>query len=145
MPHLRIIIATACADADMLLACYRAGAVHHLIKPFTLESCRAAVRLYCDQRSGFVLRPALDDSDAGRVSFRSNLTVQESAILECMVAGMSYKIIHEHLGISQARLKHLQHRAFGKLGAHNQAQAARLWMELRLSTGCEVTGLGDGI
>jgi hypothetical protein len=35
---------------------------------------------------------------------------------------MSYKMIQEHLGITGPRLKHLQHRVFGKSGANNHFQ-----------------------
>jgi DNA-binding NarL/FixJ family response regulator len=147
MPRLRVIIATAWADPDILVECYRAGASHHLIKPFSLDSCRAAVRLYCDTNARFILRPSISDMEATRQieSSRCKITPPEGAILDCLVAGMSYKMIQDYLDITGPRLKHLQHRVFRKLGAKNQAQAARTWILLRCQQGIECHGMGDGI
>ena len=146
MPELRVIIATACVDPDILLACYRAGASHHLIKPFSLASCRAAVRLYCNTDSGFMIKPAMaDPADVPRRALPGKITPAEGAVLECMIAGMCYKMIQDRLGISAARLKHLQHRAFVKLGAQNQAQAAKAWILLRHTSAPDLSGMGDGI
>jgi two-component system nitrate/nitrite response regulator NarL len=141
-PSYRVVMLTVSDAPDDLVAAIRAGADGYLLKDMEPEDILARVR---DALTGkTVISEALsarlaqalhtEASDARTASTRSlaQLTEREQAVLQCLAAGMSNKLIARALNISEGTVKvHVKH-LLRKLEFRSRVEAAVWATELGL-------------
>ncbi len=86
-----MIVVTAYADVPLAVQAMKLGASDLLTKPFDIDALLA------------LLEAAQNNSEEALQTIRdrlATLTLRENAVLRCLLAGMSNKVIAQNLGIS---------------------------------------------
>jgi DNA-binding NarL/FixJ family response regulator len=131
-PEVRVVILTADATPDLLMAAAAAGAVGFLAKDSSFPDILRVIRAMVDQKiivlEGDALKALIEDAQPGTHSRigRDNwakLTEREWEILELMGEGFDTRAIAERLVVSRHTVRgHIKHLMM-KLEVHSQLEA----------------------
>lgn len=129
-PDCRVMVLTASAARDDLLAALRAGADGYLLKDSEPEDLLVAVRACANGQAR--LDPALSDllasslreREASATSARVELTEREQQTLALITEGFSNKLIARQLGISDGTVKIYVKHLLSKLGLRSRLELA---------------------
>jgi DNA-binding NarL/FixJ family response regulator len=133
MPHLRnhypqvdIIVLTVYHDANRIYQALCAGATGYLLKSTPLSEIRdaiATVRGGGSVMSPDVARKVLAHFQPVRpAASSSDLTAREREIVDCLIAGLSYKLIADHLDLSIDTVRFHFRNIYKKLHINSQIE-----------------------
>jgi len=145
LPDCPVLVLTASAARDDLLAALHAGADGYLLKDrepevllATLQACRSG-RAPLDPALLVLLASGLRDAAAPTAAAAVELTEREQQTLALIAEGMNNKLIARQLGISDGTVKiHVKH-LLGKLDLHSRLELAA-WVHRH---GLPGTGSGE--
>lgn len=129
-PSRRVVMLTVSDAPEDLMAAIRAGADGYLLKDTEPEELLERVRGALDGRT--VISDALTEALAGALRDEArgarrdlrDLTEREVAVLRCIAAGQSNKVIARNLSITEGTVKvHVKH-LLKKLGFRSRVEAA---------------------
>jgi len=123
-PELKIVIIAASAGDSFMDCAYSIGLSGVLVKPIHLSQLLTTLRLAC---YGFTKPDRTGRPLPHRGRKYSELNEHETQVLRCLADGLLYKEIPGKLGITESRLRKIQHRVFVKLRAQNRTEAVRAW------------------
>ncbi|MBU1330929.1 MAG: two-component system response regulator NarL [Gammaproteobacteria bacterium] len=129
-PACRVMVLTASAARDDLLAALRAGADGYLLKDSEPEDLLAAVvacasgQARLDPALSTLLAGSLRERDAPVESLRVSLTERERQTLALIAEGFSNKLIGRQLGISDGTVKIYVKHLLGKLNLRSRLELA---------------------
>jgi DNA-binding NarL/FixJ family response regulator len=131
-PEVRVVILTADATPDLLMAAADAGAVGFLAKDSSFPDILRVIRAMVDQKiivlEGDALKALLDEARSSTPSRIgqdnwAKLTERELEVLELMGEGFDARAIAERLVVSLHTARgHIKH-VMMKLGVHSQLEA----------------------
>lgn len=142
----RVLVLSASAEQQDVLAAVKAGASGYLVKSAAREEFLDAVRATADGKAvftpglaGLVLgefrRIAAEPTDRARATIPPpKLTPRETEILRLVATGMSYKDIAAELFVSHRTVQNHVQNTLTKLQLHNRVQLVRF----ALAQGLEV-------
>lgn len=151
LPHAVIIMLTASADSDHLLAAVRAGAMGYLTKDLSPDALARAVHGALDgdlpmprRLATTVIRElaASERRRRGPSDGGPGLSVREQEVLALVSTGHTDRAIGERLGISSRTVGHHVGNILAKLEVSNREAAARIWRADR-SAGVGADGVGS--
>ena len=128
-PATRVVMLTASADEDDLLAAMKAGATGYVLKGAGASELLGVVRSVC---AGEVyVAPALAWSllrelSSPRTSPLDELTAREREVLEGVAEGLSNQEIADRMGLAEKTIKHYMTNILGKLQVRSRVEAALL-------------------
>ncbi len=127
-PDRVIVVLTAFADRDRVLAAIGAGVSGYLLKDDDPVDLIAGIRSAARGESPFSPKVAgvLVEARATRQA-EDGLTVREREVLALVADGLSNKAIATQLGITEGTVKAHLGRAFRRIGVRQRTQAA-LWV-----------------
>jgi len=126
----RIILLTVSNAPDDLIAAIRAGSDGYILKDNDPEDI---LRMICDAMQGQtaispeltnLLAAALREENMAEGRSHANLTERETAILKCLAAGMSNKLIARELDIMESTVKVHIRNLLKKLKFRSRVEAA---------------------
>jgi DNA-binding NarL/FixJ family response regulator len=131
-PRTPVVVLTAFAERERVLAAIDAGATGYLLKDDDPADLVAGIRAAAAGGSPFSPRVAGVLIEA-RVQRQADeqLTAREAEILELVADGLSNKQIARAIGISEGTVKAHLGSAFRRIGVQQRTQAA-LWVRDRL-------------
>jgi len=128
-PEIKIIMQTVVEDDDKIFASICSGASGYLLKNTTpARLLQAIVEVY---EGGAPMTPAIAQKVLEKFRKQSpastdelnQLTNREKEILECLVQGMSYKMIAAECTISADTVRHHIRNIYEKLHVHSKSEA----------------------
>lgn len=129
-PSRRVVVLTVSDAPEDLMAAIRAGADGYLLKDMEPEQLLARVRDALEGRTVIseslagALAAALRDEARGSRRDVRDLTERELAVLKCLAAGQSNKVVARNLSITEGTVKvHVKH-LLKKLGFRSRVEAA---------------------
>ena len=128
----RVVILTVSDQPEDLVAAIRAGADGYLLKDMEPEDLLARLRDTLDGRVSIApalagpLALAMRDEAVDAQRRQAPLTDRERAILKCLAAGLSNKLIARELGIAEGTVKVHVKNLLRKLGFRSRLEAA-IW------------------
>jgi len=129
MPSSKCIILTAFEDADLIFQALAAGALGYLLKGVRpaklLESIRE-VHAGGSPMSSQIARKVVAFFQKPRhqpPGIEAQLSEREKQVLDCLVKGLLYKQIADHMGISMGTVRTYMQRIYEKLHVHTRTQA----------------------
>ena len=129
MPSSKCIILTAFEDADLIFQALAAGALGYLLKGVRpaklLESIRE-VHAGGSPMSSQIARKVVAFFQKPRrqpPGIEAQLSEREKQVLECLVKGLLYKQIADHMGISMGTVRTYMQRIYEKLHVHTRTEA----------------------
>jgi DNA-binding NarL/FixJ family response regulator len=128
-PECAVVVLTAFADGDRVLAAVGAGASGYLLKDDEPSELAAGIR--AAGRGGSPFSPRVAGVLVGAHAAdreRTELTPREREALGLVADGLSNKQIARRLGIAEGTVKAHLGRAFRRIGARHRTEAA-LWMD----------------
>jgi DNA-binding NarL/FixJ family response regulator len=128
-PGCAVVVLTAFADRDRVLAAVDAGASGYLLKDDDPSELVAGIR--AAGRGGSPFSPQVAGALVGARAVhreRADLTPREREALGLVADGLSNKQIARRLGIAEGTVKAHLGRAFRRIGVRHRTQAA-LWVE----------------
>ena len=136
LPRARVIMTSARLDPFLLQHAAAAGIDDWLVRPFSLDQCRAMLRFLAwriVQEAAPVFGagpPAVARSRAGTRPAPA-LSPREARVLRGLAAGGLYKEIADQLRLSLPAVKNARHRLYRKLHARTRTEAIRLGKQLQ--------------
>ena len=121
-PAIRVLFLTSYPDEQAWVSTLLAGASGYLLKDIGPRALVDAIRAAAS--TGPVRDGKLARSMSDRVRMSSELSRQESRVLELVVEGMTNKEIGAALHLSEKTVKNYLSNAFQKLGVTRRSQAA---------------------
>ncbi len=129
-PAMRIVVLTASADVDQVMAALKAGAHGYVLKGVSAHELRAAVRQVADGES--YVTPSLASRlmieftrvRAGRVF--DELTARETDVLRLLGQGLTNREIGIRLHLAEKTVKHHVTQVLTKLQVRSRTEAALL-------------------
>ena len=129
MPSSKCIILTAFEDADLIFQALAAGALGYLLKGVRpaklLESIRE-VHGGGSPMSSQIARKVVAFFQKPRRQIpgvEAQLSERERQVLDCLVKGLLYKQIADHMGISMGTVRTYMQRIYEKLHVHTRTEA----------------------
>jgi len=129
MPSSKCIILTAFEDADLIFQALAAGALGYLLKGVRpaklLESIRE-VHAGGSPMSSQIARKVVAFFQKPRrqiPGIEAQLSEREKQVLDCLVKGLLYKQIADHMGISMGTVRTYMQRIYEKLHVHTRTEA----------------------
>ena len=131
-PATAVLVLTAFADRERVLAAVNAGVAGYLLKDDDPSALIAGIRAAAAGGAPFSPKVAAVLLE-GRAESRpeDGLTTREFEVLELVAEGLSNKQIARRLQISEGTVKAHLGSAFRRIGVQQRTQAA-LWMQERL-------------
>jgi DNA-binding NarL/FixJ family response regulator len=130
-PTTAVVVLTAFADRERVLAAVDAGVAGYVLKDDDPEGLIAAIRAAAIGGAPFSPRVAAVLVEArSRPRGEDQLTSRELEVLELLAEGLSNKQIARRLEITEGTVKAHLGSAFRRIGVHQRTQAA-LWMQER--------------
>ena len=126
----RIILLTVSNSPDDLIAAIRAGSDGYILKDNDPEEILRMIASAMDGKNpispelGSLLATALRDESAAEQRSHTSLTERETAILKCLAAGMSNKMIGRDLDIMESTVKVHIRNLLKKLKFRSRVEAA---------------------
>ena len=126
----RVVMLTVSDNADDLIAAVRSGADGYLLKDMEPEELLARIKdalfgrmVISDSLNGLLAQALREEAvSAGRST--AGLTERERAILACLAAGMSNKLIGRELNIAEGTVKVHVRNLLKKLSFRSRVEAA---------------------
>lgn len=139
-PDVRVVMLTAFADSERVLAALKAGAVGYLLKNSPPDEIRATVERVADgepmlsgEIAGRVLREFEREREESRLrADLDRLTSREEEILRLLATGETNREIGKRLFISEQTVKNHLASIFRKLHVNDRTKAAVLAVKLGL-------------
>lgn len=132
-PEVKIIMLTASADEDDLVAALKAGARGYVLKGVAARELVGVVRaVFAGERyvtpalAGSLLTGMATRGEAPAADPLASLTERERQVLDLVAAGLSNKEVGEQLFLSEKTVKHYMTIIMEKLGVRNRVEAALL-------------------
>ena len=128
IPSSKCIILTAFEDADLIFQALAAGALGYLLKGVRpaklLESIRE-VHGGGSPMSSQIARKvvAFFQKPRPKALVEAQLSERENQVLDCLVKGLLYKQIADHMGISMGTVRTYMQRIYEKLHVHTRTEA----------------------
>lgn len=128
-PATRVVMLTASANEDDLLAAMKAGASGYVLKGAGATELVGVVRSVC---AGEVyVAPALAwsllrEMSTPRTSPLDELTTREREVLELVAEGLSNQEIGDRMSLAEKTIKHYMTNILGKLHVRSRVEAALL-------------------
>jgi DNA-binding NarL/FixJ family response regulator len=129
IPSSKCIILTAFEDADLIFQALAAGALGYLLKGVRpaklLESIRE-VHAGGSPMSSQIARKVVAFFQKPRrqiPGIEAQLSEREKQVLDCLVKGLLYKQIADHMGISMGTVRTYMQRIYEKLHVHTRTEA----------------------
>jgi DNA-binding NarL/FixJ family response regulator len=129
VPSTKCIMLTAFEDADLIFQALAAGALGYLLKGVRpaklLESIRE-VHSGGSPMSSQIARKVVAFFQKPRTKMpgvEAQLSERESQVLDCLVKGLLYKQIADHMGISMGTVRTYMQRIYEKLHVHTRTEA----------------------
>ncbi len=134
-PATKIVMLTASAEDDDLLAALKAGAQGYVLKGVSARELARVVRAVNEGEryvTPSLAASLLAEMAGGQQTTRApgspldELTERERQILECVAAGLSNKEVGQRLYLSEKTVKHYMTNILQKLQVRNRVEAALL-------------------
>jgi two-component system nitrate/nitrite response regulator NarL len=128
-PATKVVMLTASADEDDLLAAMKAGASGYVLKGAGARELVGVIRSVC---AGEVyVAPALAwsllrEMSTPRSSPLDELTTREREVLELVAEGLSNQEIGDRMSLAEKTIKHYMTNILGKLQVRSRVEAALL-------------------
>jgi len=129
LPSTKCIMLTAFEDADLIFQALAAGALGYLLKGVRpaklLESIRE-VHSGGSPMSSQIARKVVAFFQKARPqpsAVEAQLSERERQVLDCLVKGLLYKQIADHMGISMGTVRTYMQRIYEKLHVHTRTEA----------------------
>ncbi len=143
-PGQRIIVLTAYAGEDQLLASIKAGALGYIVKDAQVEELLQSIR------NAYAGEPTISPEIAWKLLHKTiqpkgkeeELTQRENAILRMMALGETDHQIAEQLVVSEVTIRSHVSRIIKKIGARNRVEAIRYGFQSGLASISEAKSFG---
>ncbi len=128
-PEAEIVMLTIFQDPDHIFKSLCAGATGYLLKSTPLPSIRDSIiniTLGEVPMSKAVARKVLDYFNPKNVAGDNGLTQKDQQVIQCLVQGLSYKLIADRLDISIDTVRYHTKNIYRKLHVNSKAEVIRL-------------------
>jgi len=128
-PEAEIVMLTIFQDPDHIFKSLCAGATGYLLKSTPLPSIRDSIiniTLGEVPMSKAVARKVLDYFNPKNVAGDNGLTQKDQQVIQCLVQGLSYKLIADRLNVSIDTVRYHTKNIYRKLHVNSKAEVIRL-------------------
>ena len=136
LPDLSVVLLTVFEDPTAILEAITAGADGYLLKKSSANEILSQLRMISEGGSPLTAgvartvlnllrsqQPFVPSLEKNISPTRLNLTEREQEVLQCLVRGLGYKQIADHLGISMDTVRTHIRAVYKKLQVHSIAEA----------------------
>jgi two-component system, NarL family, nitrate/nitrite response regulator NarL len=128
-PATRVVMLTASADEDDLLAAMKAGASGYVLKGAGASELLGVIRSVCAGEvyvAPTLAWSLLREMSSPRSSPLDELTAREREVLELVAEGLSNQEIGDRMSLAEKTIKHYMTNILGKLQVRSRVEAALL-------------------
>ena len=124
-PETEIIMVSVFTDTDNIFKALCAGAVGYLEKNTPLPELEGAIRTVMSSGSPMtpsIARKVIQRFNPVKPKDENSLSTKELQVVECVVEGLSYKLIADRLGITINTVRHHIRNIYKKLHINSKAE-----------------------
>ena len=124
-PETEVIMVSVFTDTDNIYKALCSGAVGYLRKNVPLTELYQSILSVLDGGSPMtpdIARKVVERFNPKRVSAENALSQKEHQVVDCIVEGLSYKLIADRLGISINTVRHHIRNIYSKLQVNSKAE-----------------------
>ncbi len=129
LPDTQVIMVSVYTDTDNIYKALCAGAVGYLAKNTPLDEIAEGVRTTMQGGSPMtpsIARKVIHHFAPQKSAQRETLSAKEQQVVNCIVEGLSYKLVADRLGISLNTVRHHIRSIYKKLEINSKAELMRI-------------------